>query len=67
MRPIRARRQNERANVCDCIFDKIASNRADDEDSFDLDGNKCQKCTNAGQCPASRPACNYGFCEPTPF
>jgi hypothetical protein len=37
---------------CDCYYDFKVSN-----------GNQCQKCTGAADCPATTPACNLGYCE----
>ncbi|HEU4411986.1 MAG TPA: hypothetical protein VFS43_42490 [Polyangiaceae bacterium] len=37
---------------CDCYFEFKATGRSD-----------CQTCALPADCPASAPACNYGFCE----
>lgn len=37
---------------CDCFFELIAEGST-----------SCQACTLASECPAERPACNYGYCE----
>jgi archaellum component FlaF (FlaF/FlaG flagellin family) len=37
---------------CGCYFDQRTTGRA-----------SCPTCTTANDCPASSPACNYGFCE----
>lgn len=37
---------------CGCYFDFRTTSRA-----------SCKTCTNSNECPASTPACNYGFCE----
>jgi hypothetical protein len=39
---------------CDCIFEKAATGKIPAE---------CQACSTPIECPAGRPACNYGFCE----
>jgi hypothetical protein len=39
---------------CDCIFEKAATGKIPAE---------CQACATPTECPSSRPACNYGFCE----
>jgi ABC-type phosphate transport system substrate-binding protein len=43
---------NRREYQCDCYFDFKATGRSD-----------CQPCALPADCPASAPACNYGFCE----
>lgn len=40
---------------CDCFFDLIADGATPAA---------CQPCALPSECPAERPACNYGFCEP---
>ncbi len=37
---------------CDCHFDNRTTGHA-----------SCAKCATSNDCPASAPACNYGFCE----
>jgi hypothetical protein len=37
---------------CGCFYDSRVNGRS-----------SCQTCAGPGDCPASRPACNYGFCE----
>jgi hypothetical protein len=39
---------------CDCYFDSIAKGSVEPA---------CTKCTSSNECPTSRPACNYGYCE----
>ncbi len=38
---------------CGCYYESRATGRS-----------SCATCANAADCPAGRPACNYGFCEP---
>ena len=37
---------------CGCFYDSRVNGRS-----------SCQACAGPADCPASRPACNYGFCE----
>lgn len=37
---------------CDCLFDSIVNGSTD-----------CQPCVQPSECPASAPACSYGYCE----
>lgn len=39
---------------CDCLFDKLTKGQP---------GSACKACATANDCPSTRPACNYGFCE----
>lgn len=38
--------------ACGCYFESLVGET------------DCQACESAGQCPAERPECSYGFCEP---
>jgi len=42
-------------NRCDCFFEATAHGQSPAE---------CQPCASSSECPAERPACNYGYCEP---
>lgn len=42
------------AHSCECKFVAAASNKTPDG---------CTPCSGPSECPSSRPACNYGFCE----
>jgi hypothetical protein len=66
MGPIRNRAPFERPVVCDCFFDHVSRGATGDggTEAVDLDGNSCTACATAQDCPSSRPACNYGYCEP---
>ncbi|MDI3287165.1 hypothetical protein [Polyangium sp. 15x6] len=37
---------------CDCYFEEIVNGKT-----------SCQACTQSSECPASAPACSYGYCE----
>jgi len=37
---------------CGCYYDNLVNGRS-----------ACTPCNGPGDCPSSRPACNYGFCE----
>jgi ABC-type phosphate transport system substrate-binding protein len=38
--------------ACGCYYDKLTNGST-----------TCATCTTSGQCPGSKPACNYGYCE----
>lgn len=38
--------------ACGCYFEALSTGSTD-----------CQTCTGTADCPAERPACNYGYCE----
>jgi hypothetical protein len=40
---------------CSCYYEKLVNGRS-----------TCQACGGPGDCPTTRPACNYGFCEAQP-
>lgn len=42
----------ETPSRCDCFFESIVNGATD-----------CQPCTQSAECPATAPACSYGFCE----
>jgi hypothetical protein len=39
---------------CSCYFDATTASTV---------GSACTTCTSAAECPSTRPACNYGYCE----
>jgi len=40
------------SGACGCYYDQLATGAT-----------SCKACTTSAQCPASAPACSYGFCE----
>ena len=43
------------AGACGCYYEKVANGAA---------SASCKACATAAACPASAPACSYGYCEP---